>query len=80
MLNRPPPFARVPVITAHSGVLTGHWEFDLALAMIFFAVVAYSFLLPADAPQGGGRIVIQSIAVVFLIGAVVMAIVGFRNL
>lgn len=80
MLHRLPPLPRVSIDPAHSGVLTGHWEFDLALAMIFFAAITYSFLLPADAPKGGGRIAIQSVAVVLFIGAIVLAIVGFRNL
>jgi hypothetical protein len=68
------------IVNAHGGVLTGHWEFDLAIAMVFFAVVAYSFLLPADAPTGAGRVVIQGIAVLFFLGALVMAVVGFRSL
>ena len=74
------PRVLVSIVNAHGGVLTGHWEFDLAIAMVFFAVISYSFLLPADAPTGGGRVVIQGIAVLFFVGALVMAIVGFRNL
>ncbi len=75
-----PPLPHVLTITAHGGILTGHWEFDLALALIFFAVISYSFLLPADAPKGVGRMVIQSVAILFLLGALAMAVVGFRNL
>lgn len=75
-----PPLQRISRATAHGGVLTGHWEFDLALALVFFAVISYSFLLPADAPRGAGRLAIQSVAIVFFAGAVVLAIVGFRNL
>lgn len=77
--SSPPPLVH-DVDNAHGGVLTGHWEFDLALAMVFFAVISYSFLLPVDAPKGGGRLAIQSVAVLFFVGALVMAIVGFRNL
>ena len=65
---------------AHGGVLTGHWEFDLALFMVLMAVVAYSFLMPADAPRGAGRVVIQIIAVLFFIAALALAVIGFRNL
>ena len=75
-----PPLPRISPETAHGGVLTGHWEFDLALAMVFFAVLSYSFLLPADSPKGVGRLVIQSVAILFFAGAVILAIVGFRNL
>lgn len=75
-----PPLPRISFETAHGGVLTGHWEFDLALAMVFFAVLSYSFLLPADSPKGVGRLVIQSVAILFFAGAVILAIVGFRNL
>jgi hypothetical protein len=69
-----------PVRAAHGGVLTGHWEFDLALFMVLMAVVAYSFLLPSDAPRGIGRVIIQMIAALFFVGALALAVVGFRNL
>ena len=75
-----PSMPHVLVVPAHGGILTGHWEFDLAIALVFFAVISYSFLLPADAPQGGARIMIQSVAVLFFVGALVLAVVGFRNL
>lgn len=78
--NPLPPLSREVFIHAHGGVLTGHWEFDLAIALVFFAVVVYSFLLPADAPKGGGRLLIQAFALAFFIGALVMAIMGFRSL
>lgn len=78
--NAEPLLQRLAPANAHGGVLTGHWEFDLALAMVFFAVISYSFLLPADAPKGGGRLLIQSLAIAFFAGAIVLAIVGFRNL
>lgn len=80
MWNSAPPLFVREVDNAHGGVLTGHWEFDLALAMVFFAVISYSFLLPVDAPKGGGRVAIQSVAILFFVGALIMAIVGFRNL
>lgn len=75
-----PPLPRVFFIHAHGGILTGHWEFDLAIAMIFFAIISYSFLLPSDAPRGAGRIIIRSVAVLFFIGALILAVVGFRSL
>ena len=80
LFDRIPPFAPPLVPTAHGGVLTGHWEFDLALFCVLMAVVAYSFLLPADAPRGIGRRLIQLVAVLFFIGALALAVVGFRNL
>jgi hypothetical protein len=64
----------------HAGILTGHWEFDLAIALVFLAVICYSFLLPQDAPRGNGRIVIYSGVLVCLIGAGVLAVLGFRSL
>ncbi|GEM_PF-3060484 len=79
-------FENIPVSTfwtarvAHGGVLTGHWEFDLALFLVLMAVVAYSFLLPADAPRGIGRIVILTVAALFFIGALALAALGLRNL
>lgn len=66
--------------TAHGGVLTGHWEFDLALLLVVLAVVAYSFLLPEDAPRGVGRLLIQAVALLFFAGALTLAVVGFRSL
>lgn len=66
--------------TAHGGVLTGHWEFDLALFFVLMAVVAYSFLLPVDAPRGIGRRLIQMMAALFFVGALALAVIGFRNL
>jgi hypothetical protein len=65
---------------AHGGVLTGHWEFDLAIALVFLAVVCYSFLLPQDAPRGGGRVAIYAGVVMCLVGAGVLAVLGFRSL
>lgn len=75
-----PAMSHISVGPAHGGILTGHWEFDLAIALVFFAVISYSFLLPADAPKGVVRVGIQSVAVLFLVGALVLAVVGFRNL
>ncbi len=69
-----------PPRVAHGGVLTGHWEFDLALFLVLMAVVAYSFLLPADAPRGIGRSVIIAVAALFFVGALALAVIGFRNL
>ncbi len=78
--NGSPPIPRITYPTNHGGILTGHWEFDLALLMVLLAVVAYSFLLPADAPRGMGRLVIQGTAILFFMGALVLAVVGFRSL
>lgn len=64
----------------HYGVLTGHWEFDLAILMIFFSIIAYSFLLPANAPRGTGRVLIQTASFSFFIGALILAVLGFRSL
>ena len=64
----------------HYGILTGHWEFDLAILMVFFAVIAYSFLLPVNAPRGAGRVMIQTASLSFFIGALVLAVLGFRSL
>ena len=75
-----PTLPHVLLIRAHGGILTGHWEFDLAIAMVFFAIISYSFLLPADAPKGVGRLAIQGVAGLFFVGALVLAVVGFRNL
>lgn len=80
MLSVSLPQVFVSIANAHGGILTGHWEFDLAIAMVFFAIISYSFLLPVDAPTGGGRVAIQAVAVAFFVGALVMAVVGFRNL
>lgn len=79
-LHTLPPGMPSLVPRAHGGVLTGHWEFDLAILFVFLAVVAYSFLLPADAPRGVGRFVIITIAALFFFGALAMAVLGFRNL
>lgn len=68
------------MVVAHSGVLTGHWEFDLALLFVFLAIINYSFLLPQDAPRGIGRIAIYIVSFAFLVGALVLAVVGFRGL
>lgn len=78
--NAAPPLISHIAAAAHGGVLTGHWEFDLALLCVFLAVVAYSFLLPADAPRGVLRNVIQLVALLFFVSALVLAVVGFRNL
>jgi hypothetical protein len=75
-----PPMLHVSAVPLHGGILTGHWEFDLAIALVFFAVISYSFLLPVDAPKGGARVAIQSVAILFFVGALVLAVVGFRNL
>ena len=74
----PPPYGRI--VQAHGGILTGHWEFDLALLLTLLAVVAYSFLLPADAPRGMGRLLIQTVAFSFFAGALILAVLGFRSL
>ncbi|MCC7164844.1 MAG: hypothetical protein IT331_20275 [Anaerolineae bacterium] len=66
--------------TAHGGILTGHWEFDLAIALLFFAVICYSFLLPQDAPRGAGRMIIYGGVIACLIGAGILAVLGFRSL
>lgn len=78
--NSVPPILVTPKISAHAGILTGHWEFDLALLLVLLAVVAYSFLLPADAPKGMGRRAIQGTAALFFIAALALAVVGFRSL
>ncbi len=65
---------------AHGGILTGHWEFDTAILLILFSVVAYSFLLPVDAPRGTRRTLIQSASAACFVGALVMAVLGFRSL
>ncbi|MBI4670868.1 MAG: hypothetical protein HY741_04260 [Chloroflexi bacterium] len=75
-----PPLGSFAPPTAHGGLLTGHWEFDLALLSLLLAVFAYSFLVPEDAPRGAGRVVIQGVALFFFVGALVLAVVGFRNL
>lgn len=77
--NFPPPGLHL-ALTAHGGILTGHWEFDLALFLVLMAVVAYSFLLPADAPRGIGRIIILVAAALFFASALALAVLGFRNL
>jgi len=79
-LNVAPPLFPFGSPTAHGGVLTGHWEFDLALLCAFLAVVAYSFLIPENAPRGAGRIVIQAVALLLFVGAIALAVIGFRNL
>lgn len=78
----PGPGRQLPDATflAHGGLLTGHWEFDLAILATFLAVVSYSFLLPADAPQGKGRWVILGITGAFALGAVTLAAIGLRSL
>jgi hypothetical protein len=78
--NRLPPPDAWLAPPAHGGILTGHWEFDLALFLVLMAIVAYSFLLPADAPRGVGRVLIQIIAGSFFVGALALAVIGFRNL
>lgn len=79
MLSATEPLSPTSIIVAHGGVLTGDWEFDLAIACVFFAVISYSFLLPADAPRGVGRAMIYGIAVVCLVGALVLAVMGLRS-
>jgi hypothetical protein len=74
------PTRAVAPASLHGGILTGHWEFDLALLLILLAIVAYSFLLPEDAPRGRGRYAIQGVAGLFFLGALVLAIIGFRSL
>ena len=73
------PFRHDIVIVAHGGALTGHWEFDLAISLVFFAIISYSFLLPVDAPRGLGRLVIYGMAILCFIGALVLAVTGFRS-
>jgi hypothetical protein len=64
----------------HGGILTGHWEFDLAIACLFLAIVTYSFLLPADAPRGVGRVAILGMTGIFCAAALTLAVIGFRSL
>lgn len=64
----------------HGGVLTGHWEFDLAIGCLFLALVSYSFLLPADAPRGLGRAIILTLTILFCTAAIILAVLGFRSL
>jgi hypothetical protein len=80
VLSTNPPLSPASLIVAHGGALTGHWEFDLAITCVFFAIISYSFLLPADAPRGIGRIAIYGIAIVFFIGALILAVMGLRSL
>ncbi|HZQ06626.1 MAG TPA: hypothetical protein VFD70_08605 [Anaerolineae bacterium] len=80
MWNAIPPLRDGRIVEAHGGILTGHWEFDLALLLTLLAVVAYSFLLPADAPRGVGRLLIQSVSFLFFAGALILAVLGFRSL
>jgi hypothetical protein len=70
----------VAIPNEHAGILTGHWEFDLAIALLFLAVICYSFLLPQDAPRGTGRLVIYTGVGICLVGAGVLAVLGFRSL
>lgn len=79
LLLRLPTSPRVEIIVAHGGALTGHWEFDLAIVSVFFAILSYSFLLPGDAPQGIGRAVIYGAVSLCFIGALVLAVMGFRS-
>lgn len=65
---------------AHGGLITGHWEFDLAILLVFFAFLSYSFLLPSDAPEGKGRWAILGVTGAFAFGAVLLAVLGFRSL
>lgn len=80
MLSATAPLAPSSIVVAHGGVFTGHWEFDLAIACAFFAVVSYSFLLPADAPRRMGRAVIYGVAALCLIVALVLAAMGLRSM
>lgn len=64
----------------HGGILTGHWEFDTALLLGFFALMSYSFLIPADAPRGVGRRVIQATTITLASIALLLVIAGFRSL
>ncbi|MCC7165666.1 MAG: hypothetical protein IT331_24425 [Anaerolineae bacterium] len=73
------PLSRGQLIVAHGGVLTGHWEFDLAILSVFLGIVVYSFLLPQDAPRGLGRILIYTLTIGFLVGALVLAVFGLRS-
>lgn len=79
MLSTNPPLSPASLIVAHGGALTGHWEFDLAITCVFFAIISYSFLLPADAPRGIGRVVIYGAVGLCFIGALVLAVMGFRS-
>lgn len=65
---------------AHGGFLTGHWEFDFAILLTFFAFMSYSFLLPADAPRGIRRWVVLGCTGAFALGAITLAVIGFRSL
>lgn len=60
-------------------IFTGHWEFDPAIAPVFFAIISDSFLLPVDAPRGSGRLVIYGMAIVRFIGALLLAVMGVRS-
>lgn len=79
MLSTNPPLLPASILVAHGGALTGHWEFDLAIVLVFFAIISYSFLMPADAPQGIGRAVIYGAVGLCFIGALVLAVMGFRS-
>lgn len=79
LLLRLPPSPRAEIIVAHGGALTGHWEFDLAIVSVFFAILSYSFLLPGDAPRGIGRVLIYGVSALFFIGALTLAVFGFRS-
>lgn len=79
VLSASEPLVNSSPVVAHAGVLTGHWEFDLAILSIFLGVVAYSFLLPQDAPRGVARLGVYTIMLMFLTGAFVLAVMGFRS-
>lgn len=64
----------------HGGILTGHWEFDTAILLGFFALISFSFLLPVDAPRGVGRRIIQATTITLASIALILVIAGFRSL
>lgn len=79
MLAAIEPLAHGQILVAHGCALTGHWEFDLAILSVFLGIVVYSFLLPQDAPRGLGRILIYTLAIGFVFGALVLAVFGLRS-
>lgn len=79
MVSASEPLLPGVIVVAHGGALTGHWEFDLAILSVFLGIIAYSFLLPHDAPQGVGRMLIYTLTIGFLFGALILAVLGFRS-
>jgi hypothetical protein len=65
---------------AHGGVLTGHFEFDMAIVLTFLGMMTYSLLLPENSPKGLARRMIQSLAVLLGVTGIFFAVIGLRNL